>query len=370
MRQFDFFLFENFDAEQQAHHPLNPRLFPGAGTDALLSFIASFPAGECSVSDAREHFGNDKINRLIRGGVLRQAGNALLYDCPIFLQEDAQVLRSGLKSQAGQLMEKTKACFPALLHACEKLQNGFPAQVNLYHILCGMIFDGHFFDVLGQRRALATARLHPSGLDYLNVIYEKSADLAAFSDGLLCSYNRLCNAHCALQSFGDANGNRFDFYRFLRLMEQDALPPSFHAAKALWQALDGGRETLLSETCALVHTGRCHPSALSLLEHFGYAKDGALCAPVYLPAHQPILHEMASIAEEGMADAIMHSLQHLSASLPITAVQHGVSALEIANELYHLLFGSLNEALVKAGLVASPPFIHGQGRFLQCIEIN
>ena len=57
--------------------------------------------------------------------------------------------------------------------------------------------------------------------------------------------------------------------------------------------------------------------------------------------------------------------QHLN----ITAVSHGVPFNEIANELYHILFGSVNEELMVRGIVSSPLLRQGEGRYLKCIEI-
>lgn len=82
-----------------------------------------------------------------------------------------------------------------------------------------------------ERGTYHFARLHPSGLDYLNIIYEKCSELQALSNGLLCSYNRLKNDKCSLQSFGDANGERFDFYRFFRLAERKDIPSKFKMQK-------------------------------------------------------------------------------------------------------------------------------------------
>ena len=45
-----------------------------------------------------------------------------------------------------------------------------------------------------------------------------------------------------------------------------------------------------------------------------------------------------------------------------------VPAGETANELYHILFGGINEELVRRGLTAAPPDRPGEGRYLQCIK--
>ena len=90
--------------------------------------------------------------------------------------------------------------------------------------------------------------------------------------GLLCSYNRLVNDKCSLQSFEDANGDRFDFYRFFRLMEQEDIPDKFKKAQALLYENYGGadKDALLSDVVTLIQSGRCTPSVKGLLGQFGY----------------------------------------------------------------------------------------------------
>ena len=62
------------------------------------------------------------------------------------------------------------------------------------------------------------------------------------------------------------------------------------------------------------------------------------------------------------------TLREAGETLSLTAVRHGVPPAEIANELYHILFGGINEAAVSRGLAAVPPRKPGEGRYLQCIQ--
>ncbi len=258
-----------------------------------------------------------------------------------------------------------------LYRCCERLNNSFSTQCNLYHILCGMIFDGFFFDYLNGRGALATKNLHPSGLDYLSVIYEKCESLEKLSTGTLCSYNRLTNKSCALQSFGDAMGDRFDFYRLFRLMEKGAVPEKFAAGASLLQKAIGGsdKDALLAQTVTLVQNGHYLPEVMELLECFGYAQNGEISVPVYTQTDKPAIIEMEHIVEGCIGTAMLDTLMELSSTINITAVQHGVDKLEIANELYHIVFGSINEYLAARRIVETPQYIQGEGRCLKCIEI-
>ena len=370
MREFEYFLFENFDADEEAKNLQNPRNFLGHETDAILTEVAELPVNSCSYQKSCEKYVEQLIHKLLDGGVLRVDGAALVLDCPVFLREDAAVLHTEIAPKAAALADLLQNSMKEIRDCCGKTNNGFPVELNLYHILCGMVFDGAFFDYLSGRGALAISRQHPSGLDYLSVIYEKCGELQSLSDGLLCSYNRFVNEKCSLQSFGDANGDRFDFYRFFRLTEQGTVNGKFKDADALLADLGSvSKDRLLSEVVSLTVSGRCDPTVMALLELFEYARDGKICVPVYTPAHQKYIAEIESIVEKCLGNAMNDTLIELAGSIDITAVRHGVDRMEIANELYHIVFGSLNEELVVRKIVAAPDHIPGEGRYFKCVEL-
>ncbi len=371
MIKFEYFLFENFDADEESQNPNNPRNLLGQETDAILSLIAQKPANTCIYSDCCDKSNAFLVQKLIDGGILRLNGKTLNFDCPVFLREDAAVLHEAIAEKATALVDLLESRITEIRICCSQIQNGFSIEQNLYHILCGMVFDGHFFDYLGAKGALTTSRHHPSGLDYLSVIYEKCDELQTLSDGLLCSYNRLVNDTCSLQSFGDANGNRFDFYRFFRLMERGNIPAELKDAEAILHENYGGanKDALLSEVLSLIQTGRCALAAMNLLERFGYVQNGNICVPIYTPEDQKYIMEIEGIIEKCLGEAMSGTLNDLASSIDITAVKHGVDQLEIANELYHILFGLVNEELVLRGTVATPPHIPGEGRYFKCIEV-
>ena len=370
MRHFEYFLFENFDAEQEENHPSNPRCILNRQADAILSRIADFPPYACPSSLLRKEFGAETVNRLIESGALREAGGILLYDTPIFLEEDTPALRTFSQTSAAPLAELLWKQKAVLWDCVRQLQNGFDAPSNLYHILCGMILDGLLFDHLSRRGAVSVSRPHASGLDYLSVIYQDCNSLQTFSNGLLCSYNRLTDGQTSLQSFGDANGDRLDFYRLFRLREQGRLPDRYAEAGGLLSAPPKGREkqTILSQTRALLLTGTCDLLCLDLLELFGSAKAGRICVPVYSNQDLPIIRQLENLVVEILLDPLAQTLLAAPRELGLTAAHHGVSPGEIANELYHILFGGINEALANLGLVAPPPDHPGEGRYWQCIE--
>ena len=283
MRTFTYFLFENFDADREAGSPDNPRRILNVSADALLSRVADFPPRTCPAARLREEFGGDAVERLIAAGALREESGVLAYDAPVFLAEDVPALRAFFAASAAPLADRLWDCREALWEAARAINNGFDVKRNLYHILCGMVFDGFFFDWLGRRGGVAVSRLHASGLDYLSVIYEDCPGLQTFSDRILCSYNRLTDGEISLQSFGDADGDRFDLYRCFRLREQGALPERFREAGRLLDKLPKGgeRRIILQETRKLLQGKGCQADCLAILNLFGYVENGNICVPVF-----------------------------------------------------------------------------------------
>lgn len=370
MRHFSYFLYENFDADREAGHPANPRRILNRRIDGILSRVADFPPRSCPAALLREEFGAEALSRAISSGALRESGGIVCYDTSIFLEEDVPALQRFSQSMSVPLAERLWERRTALQDCVSRIRNGFDPPANLYHVLCGMIFDGLFFDRLTRQNVLSVSRLHASGLDYLSVIYQDCDSLRSFSDALLCSYNRLTDGHTSLQSFGDADGSRFDFYRLFRLREQGVLPARYAEAGRLLDAFPKGREkqTILDQTRTLLLTGSCDSRCLNLLELLGYTKGGKVCVPVFSEQDTPVVLHLEDLAAEALLSPLSQALQEASQAFSLTPSRHGVSSGEIANELYHILFGGINEALAELGAVSPPPRRAGEGRYWQCIE--
>lgn len=174
MREFEYFLYENFDADQESQNPYNPRRFLGKDTDAVLSEIARQTLNACNYNSCCDRFGTALVQKLVDGGILRRSGTALVFDCPVFLREDAAVLQNEVAAKSAALADMLESKIKEIRACCAVIHNGVSVERNLYHILCGMVFDGSFFVYLRGKGALAMSRKHFSGLDYLSVLYENS----------------------------------------------------------------------------------------------------------------------------------------------------------------------------------------------------
>ncbi len=360
---FDYFYYDGTHPEGAAD---DPRLVLGAASDAVLAAVCGMPAGECSADALRRQFGADLVDTLKRIGLLREVQGRILLDSTVILPQDMPQLESCFSQDVQAMADALTNRWEDFLQAVSPI-GGSDGRTHLYHLLCGAMLDGAMFDLLCERGLVTTSRVHPSGRDYLIIAYARDEGLTAFSNRLLCSYNRLSDGRRALQSFGDADGDRCDAYRFMRLYEAGCVPQAMAHIVPLWERLPHNRIQALLDAVEMLHAaGACPSDELAVLTALGYAREGCICVPVYTRAHQPILHRLAEMA----ADALLPPLERaLRQPLPLQCAAHGVPQGEIANEMYHILFGQLNGALAQRGLVATPPRLLGEGRYLRSVQL-
>ena len=367
MRDFNYFLYENDDPDRIACNALNPRRFMNTETSGVLSAIldGSSAEGVCRA------FGADKIDSLIRAGFLRREGGVVNIAFPFFVEEDAEVLRAYCRHYAAKIADSLAEALPACRRIVQRIENGYGEEINLYHVLCGMVFDGVLFDCLSENGLGATHKRQPSGLDYILTAYEKCEALDGFANKLLCSYNRFADETCALESFRDADGNRHDLYCFARRLEAGHTNEDEAALCRLWRGLgDDPRGAILHAATSLYRTGSCDPAAHRLLRAFGYADERGICVPVYCASVQEVVDDMRDAVWNAVEDELHAALTAPPMLDALACKRHGVAQGELNNELYHLLFGTVNCVLAERGIVASPAYRPGEGRYLRAMELG
>lgn len=369
-REFDYFLFDNFDV---ATVPVfdNPRSYLNKSADKILSDIVNAGAFGCSYNEMCNQYTRQQIDNLIYIGVLRVECDTLFLDSTVIVYEDIQSIESCLKAEISHLADKLCEKKSELYACVRSVANGFDLKTNLYHLLCGAVFDGSFFDYLSNQQALATSRLHPAGIDYIITIYEKCPELDSFSNHLLCSYNRFSDDSRALQSFGDANGNRMDFYRFYCQKMMGTVSSELKHIEKMWDAVApyNDRVHILNALQEFDQNGICDEKYMRLFEAFGYIVDGKYAVPVFCKNASSVVEELTKVVVSCIGTDIRKLLSDSPIMSQLSCCQHGVSKKEAANEVYHILFGMLNEELVSRGIVQNPNYIDGEGRYLKSIEL-
>ena len=356
--KFEKFYFEKF--EDVPFREDNPRyVLSQEGVDEIITEIVKHEKYTLSSTD----FGNKRlVNQLLHIDVLKENSGKLALAAPVFVEQDLEVLKSLCSEAADRISKPVIDKGTELEAVAGQIHNGFSTKVNLYHLLCGQIFDGYMFDFLEEEKLVTTSKVHNSGLDYLVVMYEKSDRLENYSNLLLCSYNRMATKYGVFLSLGDSDGDRKDFYRYLRLCELGKLKEEQR------KYIDFDKEELALEFNRFLDGYQIKENYMEILEYFGYISNGRVNVPVYGQETEEIVIRLYEMVRKWTGDILIETLSKMKEDTRLLAIRHGVDVRDIGNEIYHLIFGEVNEQLVQSGLAANPVLRPGQGRFLQSYE--
>ena len=115
----------------------------------------------------------------------------------------------------------------------------------------------------------------------------------------------------------------------------------------------------------------------NLLRELGYlTKEGddaslQICVPVFRGDDSCVVRDITETVMQAVFQPLMRVFDELQGnSQALTALKHGVAMKEVANELWHQIFGLINEYLVEVGFVERPPEISGEGRYLRSLHIG
>lgn len=306
---------------------------------------------------------------------------------PVFVESDLPLLETLAQQAAIRIGNLILTRAGTLLELVLRLtaSKNFPPERLLYHLVGDFVLDGKAFDFLTAKGLLVTEKPQPCTGNYLLIGFADDQRLQRFSDHLLCSSNNYWVDGVRFNSFGDSAGDRQDFYRFFRkvstrihdMWENDKLNQVYS------QYLNEKNE-LLAKNCALLSRrllaedvsynslSDSERIALKLLKELGYVKTAgtslAIAVPVFHNTELDILDELADEVLSAISGEVIKIFTTLAEEFPrLSAVRHGVSVKEIGNELWHQIFGHVNQYLSANGLITQPPKVAHQGSFLQSI---
>jgi predicted RNA-binding protein associated with RNAse of E/G family len=339
----------------------------------------------------------DKIEAIVSKlqliNALEIKGNAYRIKFPVFLERDVvnmekyinnvgELIGKKIMSLEQEIYEKIAKLKSSAFHSNERI---------LYHIICDKVFDGTAFEFFKEKDTFCTSKLQPGDRDYIIVAYEHSEAVEKHSDKLLCSSNNYWSSMFTFNSFGDGNGPRKDIYRFFRIVQKgvyDASP--FDEVNTSYnKILDSMNKDLALKCgeliCKIINEDRKYnqfneeeKTLINFLEELGYVDIDknkntiSINTPVFYESENTtIIKELSDDILTSIfpiVNEVFESFQVNAADL--TSVKHNVDIKEIANELWHQIFGATNEYLVKEGFVSSPPYTEGEGRYLRSFTVN
>ena len=357
--KFNKYFFENFSTDTPFDIK-NPRYVLSLdGVDTILEkLIVSRP-----YSLTIEDFDNAELVKLLMYvEVLRQKNGKLGIDVPIFIEKDAKVLKELSKRVANSIATELIAHKEQIISIAQCIDNGYTVERNLYHILCGYIFDGLMFDYLEENDLVTTSCVHASGLDYLVILYEDASILNEYSNLLLCSYNRLTINGRGFVSFGDSNGSRKDLYRYRRQNELNLLSEQERAY------ICHPTEDLIENFKRVADGHEVNSKYMAIYEYFDYCQNGKIIVPIYNSYSYDVANKLYEFVLGIIHEHITDALIEIQNEYRLLAIAHEVKVKDIANEIYHLIFGEVNELLIESGLILSPPYVQGEGRYFKSFE--
>ncbi|MBD3277443.1 MAG: hypothetical protein GF388_04000 [Candidatus Aegiribacteria sp.] len=255
----------------------------------------------------------------------------------------------------------------------------------LYHTIGCDTLDGAALDALADMGIMATSKEQPGGRNYILQGFQESEALEKLSGNLLCSCNRTGTEELHFVSFGDSDGARKDLFRFLRLKDQLGPAEACRRLSLEQNPITEMPEERILHSCAGVILKALRPEAstgmlsseerhaaafLQELEYISVDGKGAIIpvVPLFKPHDRKKIDGIANRVLELILPLLEVEFAILADKLPgLSSIDHGVDEKEIANELWHQVFGRMNEQLVNEGLFKQPRRIEGEGRFFRAL---
>ena len=375
MNKININYYENYDNQKMQLDRHNPRyVLSLPSVDDILYFVATNEFKKNTKEEIiKELQCNESIiDDLIEIGVLSIEDKGLKMACPFFLEKDIILLQKSLDNISSTLANKLIADKSSVYAFTNNFSNGHPVKDNLYHIICGMIFGIFFFDQLEGDGLIRTQKTLNNNHEYMMVLYENTPLVRKLSHELLCSYNCYGNSIGAFESFGDKNGERLDFYSFIRQLGLEKVNPNYKTLLEVYNTLadkEHFKDNLVTAFINYYKGRSIDDKYKKILELTGYIKNNGINIEVFFAKDEIEIAKVYGEIKSLLLEDIKKYLMEIQNSISFSMSAHNVDKLAIAYELCYLIFGSINEKIVRASFVAMPPYFDGQGRYRKMFRL-
>ena len=349
MKDIDIFYFN----ELGEYDEFNPAFFlDRENASKLLYLIAKEPYKETLESLNTRMNGDYKeiLDGLVNINALSIKDNKYKVNFPVFFEDDVKIIIKEIKPYLNTIMDSIKSVLNEFNYNKEEL----------YHILCNNTFDNYSLKYLMDKWLIRDYKKNPGNRNYIIIGYEKSDFVNDYSNKLLCSNNRYKCNYITFNSFGDTDGARKDLYRYFRLKQQGKNP--FKEINVYMSSINKDQEVLEKNLVNAIN-GKGDKDTIKLLNNLEYMIGNEICVPV-------LINDGYKYLGLKVMDSIIDIIKDIFEKvrlLDITPNRNEVSKLDTLNEVWHIIFGLINEELVKEGIVETPEYKEGEGRYLKCI---
>lgn len=294
------------------------------------------------------------IDGLILIDALTEKDGKLKVNFPTFYEDDIKLLTELINKYIINITYKLKTSLNELNYDKE----------TLYHLVCNDVFDNYAFDYLVDKDVITNNKNNIGNRNYIIIGYEKSEFIDNYSNKLLCSNNRYNCGKITFNSFGDTNGFRNDFFRYFRLKQMNLILSK--DIDNFYKLNNEDEEIFKKKLENTVLNNDIDKVAIDLLNKLDYYKDNIINVPIIKKKeHLKFSKELMNLIYEDIKNIFLNII-----NINITPNINEVPYKDTANEIWHIIFGLVNEELIKEGIVSKPISYIGEGRYLKCIYIE
>ena len=372
-----------FDNDLGTFDEFNPRfVMEQKHTKEIISLISNNPPFYYDLYNLLAELNTDNkslktsINLLKNISAIDEKNGHFCLNFPFFLDNDIKTIKTTISS----LLNKNKAILLDKIQGLKsKLLELYPnikIELSLYHLLCGKIFDGLMFDYLEEQGLLKQSYIQKDNRDYMLIGYQNSYKCNKFNANLFCSFNNAKYNNNSLTSFGNASGERLDYFRYLKLREKNNLYGKFLIMDKYLKDesnLDIVKHSLLNIIDLLEEKKIVKNKYLDMLKLTNYVdKSNNIIVPIFDDCLTKIDMFYEEVKKElgVIITKILNEFKIFILNSNITCLKHNIPIEQLSNELWHIFFGMLNEYLIKEKIVATPQQFLKQGKYLKCIYLS
>ncbi len=334
----------------------------------------------------------DALNSLLKINAISVRENKYKINFPAFIEKDFELL-GDFNIKIGKLLgDKIISLKDEIDAKLSKLScyRSCDIKVLRYHTIGCSTFDEGAIDYFTDKGVITTSKLQPGGRDYLIIGYEESDKSFEYSLKLLCSCNIFYTGNIGFCSFGDADGDRKDVMSFFRSVQSNLEKATEHEdLNRIYIKLNAYNNKVIAKKCGemllkILGERTCYNNLKEeekdvavFLKELGYFdfkdeySDIKCIVPVFSLDDKVIIDEISDLVTLNIYEIVKETIENLDRNVPdLTSIKHMVESRDIANELWHFMFGATNEYLVKAGFYAEPEYKKGEGRYFKCIYME
>lgn len=388
-----------YDTNVGEYDEYNPRYVRDKyGIQEILYVISDNPPYSLSYEDIKNKLDidvkvcKDALDSLIKINAVSVKNYKYKINFPAFLEKDIDLLGNFNIKAAKLLGEKVISLKDDIDVRIAKMScyKNCDIKALRYHIIGCATFDGAAMDYFTNRGIITTSKPQPGDRDYLLIGYEKGEKTLGYSLKLLCSCNNIRTDNVEFCSFGDADGDRKDMMSFFRSVQKNLEKATIHNDlnmayiklneynnRCIVEKCEKLLFRILKEPICCDNLNEEEKNLAVFLKELGCFdfkdehSDIKCIVPVFSRNDEGIIEEISNFIMINIYEIVKNTIETLDKSMPdLTSIKHGVEARDIANELWHLMFGATNEYLVRAGFYAEPEYKKGEGRYLRCLYIE